>query len=177
MKIKELRRFAAINFPPELVPVFDACHTVREIEFVCAAARTMAVMVSRVHDKLLVAETTFSCQLESMKGRVEALEEQIRLSGSLAIRVERGGEPQEEVFLVRASESIRENAKFNNRIGLIKAVREVSNMGLMEAKALIEDVIDRGTPRSVFKGSTSKAAVAARVLDAAGGITERKEAF
>jgi hypothetical protein len=112
-----------------------------------------------------------------LEAKVTTIEEEVAARRVPVIETMR--DPQEEVLLVppplgpaTAGEPVRD---LRNKIGLIKAVREVSNMGLKEAKDLVEDVLDRGAKKSVFKGSLEKAAVAVRVLAAAGGTTERKE--
>jgi hypothetical protein len=177
MKIKQIRRLIANLFPEEFAPVFERCYNAREIEVVTEALKLALAHAVKREQEYFLHTAKVQAKVSFLEAKVTTIEEEVAARRVPVIETMR--DPQEEVLLVppplgpaTAGEPVRD---LRNKIGLIKAVREVSNMGLKEAKDLVEDVLDRGAKKSVFKGSLEKAAVAVRVLAAAGGTTERKE--
>ncbi len=182
MKIKQLRQVVAGLFPAQFAPVFARAYTAKEISLVADAIGVAARDANKREMDFVVANARTQATIDMLSSRLQVAEENLdRFLAQSKIPVATVRDPQEEVFLVPPQSGPATAgsppADLRNKIGLIKAVREVSNLGLKEAKDLVEDVLDRGLNKSVFKGSLEKAAVADRIIKAAGGTTLRKEAF
>jgi ribosomal protein L7/L12 len=177
MKLRDLKQVVGGLFPPIFLVAFERCHSLSEVKAVIFALQIAREEVRRIEDVYLGKESERLVELATMKAQLAQLE--ARLESFTAVATVR--EPQEEVLLVPppagpATEAVGPE-RFKYRIGLIKAVREVTGKGLAEAKDLVDDILDKNEKKTVFKGPLDKATVAVRVLSAAGGVTERKEAF
>ena len=173
MKLKQVRRLVADLFPKECEPVFDRCYTTKEISLVASAFQIAAGTIAKFTREKAVAEAQFQAALDSLEARILSLETQLDAVKFSQVR------PPEEVVetVVLTGFTLPENGVARSKIELIKVLREATGMTLMGAKAIVEDVVDHGYHREVFKGSQAKAAVAARILAGYGGVTERKEAI
>jgi len=159
--------------------VFEKAYTAKEVKLVADAIGIAARDANKREFEFLEVRARLDANLQLLEHKVNVISEQLeRALTPSAVREPLV--PQEEVFLVPPSGPATAGDPphdLRNKIGLIKAVREVSNLGLKEAKDLVEHVIDRGFKMSVFKGPLEKAAVAVRILKAAGGTVERKESI
>ena len=176
MKTKAIRNLISDLFPADCGPVFEQCHTAREIRLVASAFQIAAGTIAKFTREKAVAEAQFQAALDSLEARVTILKEEVAARQFTQVRPPE--EVVENVYLIRVDPTNFNGTTLRNKLGLIKAVRDLDpDMGLLSAKTLVEDVMDNNTSCVVFKGSQAKAAVAARILAGYGGVTERKEAF
>ncbi len=179
MKIKQVKNMIAGLFPAIFAPAFDRCRNARELEVVAEALRIAGKDAVEREQEFLRFESQAKANVKLIEHKLTILEEEFEKRRTQFDVIREPVIPQEEVILYDVKELVTTLGMqgFKNRIGLIKAVREVSNLGLKEAKDLVDDVLENGARRSVFRGPQEKAAVAARVLNAVGGVTERKESI
>lgn len=167
MKLKEFKNYMASYFAPEFGVVLSACRTFREVQLVAEACRIAKTSFAEMALKSALYEARMQTSLEGLESRIKHAEKEIEARQFVQARAPE--QALEEVSLTGVP------VGFQNKIGLIVAIRKASDMALKDAKDLSEDVLDRGLTRVVFKGSPAKAAVAAQVLSEVGGIVERKE--
>jgi large subunit ribosomal protein L7/L12 len=108
-------------------------------------------------------------KLSEVKGLIKILEDELGVSASAPIMVG-GAAPAQGAQAAPAAEKTEFDvvlkAAGENKIGVIKAVRELTGLGLKEAKALVE-----GAPAKVKEGVSKDDAETARKSLAEAGAT------
>jgi large subunit ribosomal protein L7/L12 len=113
-------------------------------------------------------------KLGEVKALIERLEGELGVKASAPIMMGGGGGGAQTAQAAPAAEKtefdVVMSAHGENKIGVIKVVRELTGLGLKEAKALVE-----GVPAKVKEGvSKDDANTAAEALKAAGATVEIK---
>jgi ribosomal protein L7/L12 len=173
MKLREFKKIIAGMHPAAFAPAFERCHNVSEVQVAIEAFGLARAELSNIEKRYRERDLEQMQAVAVLEARIDLLDQQI--ASRQMVQVREAEEPREEVILTKVQPQV--GRTFVDRIEVIKAVREVSGMGLKDAKDLVDEVADKGFERKLFTGVTSKAAVAARVLEAAGGVVVRKEAF
>lgn len=112
-----------------------------------------------------------SLTVTELNGYVKAVEEAFGVSAAAAVMAGPAASAE-------AAPAAEEKTEFNvvlkevgaNKIAVIKAVREATGLGLMEAKAMVE-----GAPATIKENvSTADAEALKKALEAAGAVVELK---
>jgi large subunit ribosomal protein L7/L12 len=117
-----------------------------------------------------IIETIKGMSVLELSELVKALQEEFGVSAAVPMMAAAGAPAQE------AAEEVEEKTEFNvilkeigaNKIGVIKAVRELTQLGLKESKELVE-----GAPKAVKEGvNKDEAAAAKKKLEEAGATAD-----
>ena len=178
MKIKDLRRFASTLFPYAFSSLFDRCSTKREIELVTDAFKRATDAANKRELEFVTRECAVLAKVQFLEAKVETVEaalDRVQQQPQIAQVREPRSELRDITFTGAKPVEFPGGGAMINKIGLIKAIREITNLGLREAKDLVERVVDHKYPTKVFSGPKEGAKRAAQLLADVGGVSLEKE--
>jgi ribosomal protein L7/L12 len=175
MKLRDAKRLVSKLFHASFAPAFDRCHNISELEVVAETLmlagkleeqreRDMAKLHGEEMSKLLLATAKLDARIMHLESEAER-----RTKDMLQMKIDRAQAEQRPVNELepKMPQTLFDVGLLNpglNKIGVIKAVRMITNLGLKEAKDLVDESATLGMRMVLRDASLSAANKAAEQL-------------